>query len=155
MLSGRTIVFCNEGRRADLDVVRGLFAETSARLVDMSAEEHDRRMGLVLGLTHLSNLVFARALSHSSIKAAELAEVAGVTFTKQLGTTREVVAENPGLYFEIQALNGLTPETGRWLRQSLDEWIAVVEAADGDAFTRLMRDCHSYLDSALRDELDS
>ncbi len=154
MLSGRTIVFCSEGRRADLDVVRGLFAETSARLVDMSAEEHDRRMGLVLGLTHLANLVFARALSHSSITAAELAEVAGVTFTKQLGTTREVVAENPGLYFEIQALNGLTPETGRWLRQSLEEWIAVVEAGDSDAFTRLMTDCHSYLDGAMRDELD-
>lgn len=154
MLSGRTIVFCSEGRRADLDVVRGLFAETSAHLVDMSAEEHDRRMGLVLGLTHLANLVFARALSHSSITAAELAEVAGVTFTKQLGTTREVAAENPGLYFEIQSLNGLTPETARWLRQSLDEWTTVVEAGDGEAFTRLMADCHGYLDGALGDELD-
>ena len=84
--------------------MRGLFAETSARLVEMSAEEHDRRMGLVLGLTHLSNFVFARALSHSKLSAADLDEVAGVTFTKQLVTTREVTAENPGLYFEIQAL---------------------------------------------------
>jgi chorismate mutase/prephenate dehydrogenase len=148
MLSGRTIVFCNEGRGEDLDVVRGLFNETSARLVDMPVEEHDRRMGLVLGLTHLANLVFARALSHSSVGASKLTEVAGVTFTKQLATTREVAAENPGLYFEIQALNRLTPQTGKWLRQALEEWLAAVESDDENAFTALMQECHSFLDGA-------
>ena len=148
MLSGRTIVFCDEARNKDLEVVRGLFAETSARLVDMSSTEHDRRMGLVLGLTHLANLVFARALSHSSIRAFDLSEVAGVTFTKQLETTREVTGENPGLYFEIQALNRLTPETGRWLQQALAEWLAAVESNDEAGFTSLMRECHTYLDGA-------
>jgi chorismate mutase/prephenate dehydrogenase len=149
MLSGRTIVFCEEGRSKDLDVVRGLFVETSARLVDMPSAEHDRRMGLVLGLTHLANLVFARALSHSSVGAAQLNEVAGVTFTKQLGTTCEVAAENPGLYFEIQALNQLTPETGKWLRRSLDEWLQVVESDDAEAFTGLMTSCRDYLSTAF------
>jgi len=148
MLSGRTIVFCDEARKSDLEVVRGLFAETSARLVDMSSAEHDRRMGLVLGLTHLANLVFARALSNSAIDASDLSEVAGVTFTKQLGTTREVTAENPGLYFEIQALNRLTPETGKWLRQALEEWLVAVESKDEGGFTTLMRECHTYLDGA-------
>jgi chorismate mutase/prephenate dehydrogenase len=148
MLSGRTIVFCDEARPEDLAVVRGLFAETSARLVEMSITEHDRRMGLVLGLTHLSNLVFARALSHSKLTAADLDEVAGVTFTKQLGTTREVTGENPGLYFEIQVLNEATPETGRWLRQALDEWLAAVESGNAAVFERLMADCHGYLGAA-------
>jgi chorismate mutase/prephenate dehydrogenase len=146
MLSGRTIVFCDEARKSDLEVVRGLFAETSARLVDMSSSEHDRRMGLVLGLTHLANLVFARALSHSAVDASDLSEVAGVTFTKQLATTREVTAENPGLYFEIQALNRLTPETGKWLRQALEEWVGAVESRDEGGFTALMQECHTYLD---------
>jgi len=152
MLSGRTIVFCDEARNKDLEIVRGLFVETSARLVDMSSTEHDDRMGLVLGLTHLANLVFARALSLSSLSAADLSEVAGVTFTKQLGTTREVTAENPGLYFEIQALNLLTPETGSWMRQALEEWLSAVESNDEDGFTSLMRDCHAYLDGAHPDE---
>jgi chorismate mutase/prephenate dehydrogenase len=155
MLSGRTIVFCREGRTRDLDVVRGLFAETSAKLVDLSIDEHDRRMGLVLGLTHLANLVFARALSHSSVDASELADVAGVTFTKQLATTREVAGENPGLYFEIQALNKLTPDTGEWLRQALDEWLTAVASDDENAFTALMRDCHLFLDKANNNGHDS
>ena len=155
MLSGRTIVFCGDGRPSDLDIVRGLFKETSARLVDLSIEEHDRRMGLVLGLTHLFNLVFARALRHSAVGAGELVEVAGVTFTKQLATTREVAAENPGLYFEIQALNTLTPDTGDWLRQALDEWLVAVASDDEGAFTALMGECHAFLDGANRDGADS
>ena len=154
MLSGRTIVFCDEARPEDLEVVRGLFAETSARLVVMSSPEHDRRMGLVLGLTHLANLVFARAISHSSLSALELDEVAGVTFTKQLSTTREVAAENPGLYYEIQVLNRTTPETARWLRQALDDWLTVIGNGDADAFAALMTSCHDYLDGAGREPLE-
>jgi chorismate mutase/prephenate dehydrogenase len=151
MLSDRTIVFCDEGRPEDLEVISSLFAETSARLVEMSSEEHDRRMGLVLGLTHLANLVFARALAHSHMAASDLEEVAGVTFNKQLGTTAEVAAENPGLYYEIQALNAITPETGRWLRQALDEWLGVVEAGNASKFSRLMSECRDYLDRSGRE----
>jgi chorismate mutase/prephenate dehydrogenase len=152
MLSGRTIVFCDEAAAEDLDVVRGLFADTSARLVSMPIAEHDRRMGLVLGLTHLANLVFARALSLSSVTASEMAEVAGVTFTKQLGTTREVTSENPGLYFEIQHLNPITPETGRWLRRSLDEWLATIEGGEAGSFEDLMSECRAFLVDSDHDD---
>mgnify|MGYP001816833145 CR=1 FL=1 len=155
MLEGRTVAFCSDAPRADLEVVEGLFADTSARLVEMDPAEHDRRMGLVLGLTHLANLVFARALAHSSLTASELAEVAGVTFTRQLDTTSEVATENPGLYFEIQALNAVTPETGRWLRQALDEWLGVVEAGDSSAFTDLMTSCRDYLEGASTEHTPS
>ena len=57
----------DEAAAEDLDVVRGLFADTSARLVSMSIAEHDRRMGLVLGLTHLANLGDARSLIENAV----------------------------------------------------------------------------------------
>jgi len=63
-----------------------------------------------------------------------------------------VTAENPGLYYEIQALNQLTPETGKWLRQALEEWLIVVESNDEKGFTTLMRNCHTYLDDANSEE---
>ena len=148
MLEGRTVAFCSDAPRADLEVVEGLFADTSARLVEMDPAEHDRRMGLVLGLTHLANLVFARALVLSEVGAAELAEVAGVTFGRQLETTREVAGENPSLYYEIQALNGLTPETGRWLREALDDWLGAIDEPGDARFAELMTTCRATLDDA-------
>jgi len=151
MLEDRTVVVCTDAPRSDLEIVEGLFADTSARLVEMDPAEHDRRMGLVLGLTHLANLVFARALVHSGVGSADLAEVAGVTFGRQIATTREVASENPSLYYEIQTLNELTPETGRWLRRSLDEWMEAVDQPDDDRFSELMTTCRESLDEARRD----
>ncbi len=150
MLEDRTVAFCTDAPRADLDAVEGLFADTSARLVEMDPAEHDRRMGLVLGLTHLANLVFARALVHSGVGSAELGEVAGVTFGRQIATTREVASENPSLYYEIQTLNEITPETGRWLRRALDEWMEAVEQPNDHLFSELMTTCRESLNEDQR-----
>jgi chorismate mutase/prephenate dehydrogenase len=146
MLSGRTVVFCTEARDEDLALVRRLFERTSARLVDMDITEHDRRMGLVLGLTHLTNLVFARALERSGVSAQSTAEVAGVTYHKQIVTTQEVTAENPQLYFEIQALNQAGGEMGQLLRDSLDEWLAATRGGS-EAFATVMEDCQRHFEA--------
>jgi chorismate mutase/prephenate dehydrogenase len=146
MLSDRTIVFCANGSREDLEVVRGLFEETSARLVEMDVADHDRRMALVLGLSHLSNLVFARAVHRSGVAASDMVEAAGVTFNKQIKTTSELVSENPALAYEIQAFNNAAPEIAQWLRESVDEWLGAVGAGDLESFTAILGECRRYLD---------
>jgi chorismate mutase/prephenate dehydrogenase len=148
MLSGRTIVFCTDADPEDLALVRGLFEDTSAELVEMDVAEHDRRIALVLGLTHLSNLAYARALMGSRASAEDLAQVAGETYTKQLGTTREVIQENPELYFQIQALNPITEEVADGLINAVREWREAVVAGDNNGFARLMRECRDYLAGA-------
>jgi len=145
MLSGRTIVFCDDADPGDLALVRGLFEDTSAELVQMDIAEHDRRIALVLGLTHLSNLAYARALMGSRARAEDLAQVAGETFTKQLGTTREVIEENPELYFQIQALNPVTEEVAEGLMSAVREWREAVVSGDNAGFARLMQECRDYL----------
>lgn len=145
MLSERTIVFCGNGVRTDLDVVRALFEDTSANLVEMDVADHDRRMAMVLGLAHLANLVFARAATYSGLAATDLAEAAGVTFQKQMKTTCELVAENPDLAFEIQAHNTMTPDIAGWLKQSVEEWTAAVLSSDKSTFTSLMGKCREFL----------
>jgi chorismate mutase / prephenate dehydrogenase len=144
MLSGRNIVICTEGDGAARDLVKGLFASTSANLVEMSAAEHDRRMGAVLGLSHLANLAFARALGHSGLPFSELGAASGVTFLKQVATTRDVVGENPELYFEIQALNAVTPETFAWLERAITDYRGAIEKGDEPAFVALMQHGASY-----------
>ncbi len=149
MLSGRKVVFCCDAAAQDLDMLTGLFKHTSADLVVMDVKEHDRRMALVLGLTHFNNLAYARALSHSKVSANDLAQVAGVTFQKQLVTTHEVTQENPDLYFQIQSLNAVTSETAQWLLTAVEEIRDVVATDDVRAFTALMGECRDFLgDSA-------
>jgi len=144
VLSGRTIVLCTEGREEDRQLVRGLFASTSAEIAQMSIAEHDRRMGAVLGLSHLVNLAFARALSLSGRAFPDLEAASGVTFRKQAATTRDVVGENPELYYEIQALNAVTPEAFAWMERALVEYREAVEQRNESAFVALMRHSAGY-----------
>jgi hypothetical protein len=51
-----------------------------------------------------------------------------------------VVGENPELYYEIQALNAVTPETFSWMERALAEYRGAVERGDEAAFVALM--CH-------------
>jgi len=148
MLDGRVVVFCNDAPAEDLALVKGLFESTTATLIELDPSEHDRRMGLVLGMTHLSNLVLARGLLRSGIGSAELREVAGVTYQKQMATTLEVSSENPHLYHQIQALNEITPDTARWLAESIDDYLQASMIEDPARFVELMTEGLDYLESA-------
>jgi chorismate mutase/prephenate dehydrogenase len=144
MLSGRNIAVCTEGREEDRGLIKGLFASTSANLVEMCVPEHDQRMARVLGLSHLVNLTFARALSHSGQEFCDLGATSGVTFLKQVATARDVVGENPELYYEIQVLNAVTPETFSWMERAIAEYRGAIERGDESAFVALMRHSADY-----------
>jgi chorismate mutase/prephenate dehydrogenase len=145
MLSDRTVVFMTDAPEADVEVVRRLFADTSARLVAMDPVEHDRRMRAVLGLTHLMTLVYARALERSGLAVADLAEVAGVTFDRQIGATRELAWENPELFYEIQHHLPAGEGPSDWLAAAVEDWQHLVQRDDRGGFVDLMRSCRESI----------
>jgi chorismate mutase/prephenate dehydrogenase len=102
-------------------------------------------MAVVLGLSHLVNLAFARALSRSGCDFRDLEAASGVTFRKQVATTRDVVGENPELYYEIQALNAVTPETFAWMARSFEEYREALAKEDAGLFAALMEEGRAYL----------
>ncbi len=78
----------------------------------------------------MSNLVFARALRCSGIDAGSLRALAGVTYEKQISTTREVCSESPALYFQNQAFNAMTPQADGWLTQEVQDYLDVIQQGD-------------------------
>jgi chorismate mutase/prephenate dehydrogenase len=144
-LSEQVIVVCDCGDRAATEKVVALFSETAATLVELSLERHDEIASYVLGLSHLLNLVFARALAESGVGHRELAAVGSTTFHAQLATTAIVIAESPELYFAIQRLNANTERVHRGLAESLADWTRWVAADDREAFARAMRSALDWL----------
>lgn len=143
-LAGKKILFLRDGAPEDLALVRGLFASTSAELVEVEPEDHDRLMAWVLGLAHLSNLALARALARGAPPFSRLQRAEGVTFRRQAATTAEVAGENPRLYFAIQRLNPHFEETAGLLAQSLEELRALVRSGDAPAFTARLEEARRY-----------
>ncbi|MFH1279087.1 MAG: chorismate mutase [Candidatus Eisenbacteria bacterium] len=120
LLSDRILVHCPCGNpRADR-AVSDLFTDTSLETVKIPVEEHDRAIGIVLGLAHAVNIIFTEALVRSGFPARDLHRLGTTTFEKQVATSSEVAGENPRLYYDIQHLNEHTPEVFRLFERAFE-----------------------------------
>jgi len=111
-----------------------LLAHPYTRLVAVPFPQHDRLMGWLLGLAHLTNIVFGAALARSGIAPTELHDCASTTFTRQAATALSVLAEDPELYLDIQHLNPHRGEVYGAVREALDSLEALVATRDRDGF---------------------
>ena len=146
LLSGRVVAVCDCGDADAAKRARSLFEGTALRIAEFPVDRHDHLMSYVLGLSHLVNLVAARALALSGTEFKELAKVASTTFKKVVSTAVEVVNENPGLYFEIQNLNPHSAEVAELLGKAVREIedVAISSRADRAEFERLMLAAREY-----------
>jgi chorismate mutase/prephenate dehydrogenase len=142
LLAGRNLVVCDVGNTEATRAARALFAHTAANVVEMRLDEHDRFMGLVLGLPHALNLVFGAALANQPLAFDAVRDLGGPTFQKQVAVSREVAGENKDLYFEIQRLNPHTADVLAGLRRSLDELEVAVR--DRSAFRAYMEKAQRF-----------
>lgn len=145
MLSGKHLVLVNLGDDEATRAVGNLFSSTMASVVEMSLEDHDRLIALVLGLSHALNIAFFSTLARSGESTDRLARLSSTTFDEQLRVASRVAAENPHLYFEIQHLNEFGPETLALLRKVVVELEQVVTSGDEATFTEMMTAGRRYL----------
>lgn len=125
--------------------VTPLLQHPYTQLVAVPFPHHDRLMGWLLGLAHLSGMVFGRALADSGLAPQELAACASTTFQRQAATAASVLSEDPDLYLDIQRLNPHRREVYEATWRSLQELVALVEAGDREGFRQFMHHARQAL----------
>ena len=111
-----------------------LLAHPYTKLVAVPFPHHDRLMGWLLGLAHLTNILFGAAITRSGVEPAELHACASTTFTRQANTALNVLSENPDLYLDIQNLNPHRHEVYAATREALDQIERLVEEQEREGF---------------------
>ncbi|MEM8984065.1 MAG: prephenate dehydrogenase/arogenate dehydrogenase family protein [Pseudomonadota bacterium] len=144
LLSGRHMIFVDAGCAPATAAAKQLFSATMVEQVDMQLDEHDRLIAYVLGLSHAANIAFFTALAESGEAAPRLRELSSTTFDAQLRVAREVAAESPSLYFEIQHLNDFGLDPLESLADATDRIRDAVKGGNVDAFARLMHNGAAY-----------
>ena len=107
-------------------------------LVAVPFPHHDRLMGWLLGLAHLTNILFGAALIRSGIDPAELHACASTTFTRQTATALSVLAEDPDLYLDIQHLNPHRHEVYAATREALEQLEKLVADREREGFRQTL-----------------
>ena len=108
------------------------------RLIEIPFSHHDRLMGWLLGLAHLSGMLFGAALKDSGLEARELETCASTTFKRQAETSLSILSEDPDLYLDIQRLNPHRQEVYGAAREALEQLIELVESDDKNGFAEAM-----------------
>ena len=101
---GRTLVLVPTSKSERwLPIVRDVFKDEGYNIMESTAEEHDRNMAVVQGLTHFMFIAMARAMEQSDVDMA----LTSAFRTPVYGIAKElmgrVLSQSPGLYALIQS----------------------------------------------------
>ena len=149
LLSNKHVIFIDLGDTQSVDKVKQLFEPTMVEQIDMQLEDHDRIIAYILGLSHVINIAFMSVISESGEAAETLSKLSSTTFDAQLSIGKNVVAENPHLYFEIQKLNNYSQSTLNALGDAVQRIITVVNNNQEQAFVNIMTKSSKYLQSRI------
>jgi len=152
-LAGRVMAVCDCGHSEAADEAASLFESTSLTISRMSVERHDEYMQYVLGLSHLTSILFATTLARSGYAFGELSAVASTTFIKQARTASEVVCENAEMYGEIQRLNRHSKELYQLVRESLAALESGTLGDDAAALSRIIIGARDYFPAEVPRDL--
>ena len=86
--------------KSELTVAKSLFE--GANFVTIDAIEHDKKIAVILGLTHLMNVVFAKIISKDE-KMMLTEKMSGTTFRVQKTLAESIMTESPELIETIIA----------------------------------------------------
>ena len=95
MIDGKNIIVIPiKDAKKELDITKLLFPK--ANFVTIDAAEHDKKIAVILGLTHLINIAFANILAKDE-KISLTEKMSGTTFKAQKIITESILTESPEL----------------------------------------------------------
>ncbi len=102
-LKNQTVVFCRKRDNQYVDFLKNLFQKNGAKIIEMSAKEHDRQMAFLQALLHFNNINFAYFLALKKLKMSP--HLFTPIFKLQNLVLARILSQNPKLYAEIETEN--------------------------------------------------
>ena len=132
------VLACQDEPDAERERLEALLRHPYTHLITIPFAHHDRLMGWLLGLAHLTGMLFGSTLTRSGLDPSELQACASTTFARQAATSQSVLSEDPALYLDIQRLNPHREEVYRATREALDQLVGMVAAEDLEGFRSML-----------------
>jgi chorismate mutase/prephenate dehydrogenase len=146
LLRDKEVVLCDTGDDEARALIESLFRPTTAILVHLPLEAHDRVMADVLSLAHATVIAFTLALP------AATPAVHSNTYRALLDLAANAVDQNPDVYFQIQASNPHSLPAIARLCEGIEQVRRVVESHDPAAFAALLAEGGRRLQGNARAE---
>ena len=129
-------VVVRDGRRGR--ALRDLIEQWGARVVTVTADQHDRVAAAAQALTHAAVIAFGAALAELDVDIADLDRMGPPPHTALLSLLARIASGAPEVYWDVQAANPHAPAARRALARGVSQLTGVVEDGDRAAFGDLL-----------------
>ena len=113
-------------------------------ILESTANEHDRSMGIVQVLTHLSTQVLGLAMARLGVPISQTMQFASPVYLIGLIMTARHFCQSSELYGAIHMANPNQPEVAEAFSTSLEDWLHAVEDQDQSEFDRLFAEADEF-----------
>ena len=127
--------------KKELTVTKELFE--GANFVTIDAVEHDKKIAVILGLTHLMNLVFANIVSKDE-KMLLTEKMSGTTFRVQKTLAESIMTESPELIETIIA-NPEIRRVAEELWKDIGRLLTAVQESKTEEVINYIKECQDRL----------
>ncbi|MFB5620452.1 MAG: prephenate dehydrogenase/arogenate dehydrogenase family protein [Nitrosopumilus sp.] len=127
--------------KKELTVAKTLFE--GANFVTIDAAEHDKKIAVILGLTHLMNLVFANIISKDE-KINLTEKMSGTTFRVQKTLAESIMTESPELIETIIA-NPEIRRVAEELWKDIGRLLTAVQESKTEEVINYIKECQERL----------
>jgi prephenate dehydrogenase len=127
--------------KKELTVTKSLFE--GANFVTIDAAEHDKKIAVILGLTHLMNLVFANIISKDE-KMNLTEKMSGTTFRVQKTLAESIMTESPELIETIIA-NPEIRRVAEELWKDIGRLLTAVQESKTEEVISYIKECQERL----------
>ena len=118
--------------------LRGLIEQWGARVVTVTADQHDRLAAAAQALTHAAVIGFGAALAELDVDIADLDRMGPPPHTALLSLLARIASGAPEVYWDVQAANPYAPGARRALSRGVSQLADVVDDGDPAAFGDLL-----------------
>src|SRR6478736_657185 len=115
-----------------------LIEQWGARVVTVTADQHDRVAAAAQALTHAAVIAFGAALTELDVDIADLDRIAPPPHTALLSLLARIASGAPEVYWDVQAANPYAPAARRALSRGVSQLTGVVEDGTCEEFGDLL-----------------
>ncbi|QMU54581.1 MAG: prephenate dehydrogenase/arogenate dehydrogenase family protein [Nitrosopumilus sp.] len=127
--------------KKELTVTKELFA--GANFVTIDAIEHDKKIAVILGLTHLMNVVFANIISKDE-KMNLTEKMSGTTFRIQKTLSESIMTESPEL-IETIITNPEIRRVAEELWKDIGKLLTAIQESKSEDILEYVNECQERL----------
>ncbi|MEG3056701.1 MAG: prephenate dehydrogenase/arogenate dehydrogenase family protein [Methanoculleus sp.] len=117
-----------------LERLLSIFRDQGAAITLTTAEDHDRMMAVIQGLTHFGALAKAEAIRRTGTDVDETLSFTSPIYRIEMGLAGRLLAQDAGLYGDMLLMNPAVPEMLATFAEAVRTLREIVESGDSDRF---------------------